>query len=478
MTRDPLWQCSAAELAAAIRAGEIASRDAVQAHLERIDAVNGEVNALTIIFREAALRDADAADRALAAGHAAGPLHGVPITVKENMDLAGSPTSRGIVAFRDATPRQDSPHVAHLKRAGAIPLGRSNMPDFGLRWHTDNSLRGPTVNPWDPTRTPGGSSGGDAVAVATGMTPLGIGNDYGGSLRYPAQCCGIAALRPSLGRVPRSRSELDTAEPHATSQWFTVHGPMARSVGDLRLALGILSQGDPRDPWWVPAARLGGAIPPPVRVALTTDPSGHGVDPAVAAGLQKAAACLAKAGYAVEEIDPPSVEEAAGLWQQLAGTEIETLLLDDIRQVASADAMRFLQDALDVAPRRDLTRYLRGIAERTRIARDWNLFQQTWPLVLGPISTRQPFEVGHDLAGPDAVQGILRSLHLTVLANLIGLPSVAVPVGLTAGLPQGVQIIAPRFHEDLCLDAAEAIERQLGPLTPMTPRGQSRSGTP
>ena len=469
MTQLLFWRWSAADLAKAIRARKVSSREVVGAHLDRIEATNGRVNALTVVLQEEALRSADEADRRLAAGDATGPLHGVPVTVKENMDLAGSATSRGIVALKDAIPATDSPHIAHLRRAGAIPIGRTNMPDFGLRWHTDNRLRGATLNPWDPARTPGGSSGGDAVAVATGMTPLGIGNDYGGSLRYPAQCCGITALKPSLGRIPRSRSDLDTAEPHATLQWFAVHGPMARHVSDLRLALDVLSQDDPRDPWWVPAARLGGEARRPVRVALTLDPSGQGVDAAVAAGLRKAAVCLADAGYLVEEVDPPAVEEGAQLWQQLVGTEIETLLLTGMQRVASAEAIQFLEYALQAAPERNLTAYLKGIAERTRIAREWNVFQQTWPLILGPVSTRLPFELGRDLAGADAVNEIIRSLHLTVLVNLIGLPSVATPVLVVDGLPQGVQLIGPRFHEDLCLDAAEVIERQFSPLTPVDP---------
>jgi amidase len=202
MTSD-LWRMGASDLAAVIRSKQASSRQVVEAHLERIAQVNSPLNAITVLLAERALGAADAADRALASGAEPGPLHGVPMTVKENIDLAGSATTMGVVVLRDSLPQGDAPHIAQLKAAGAIPMARTNTPDFGMRWHTDNALRGATRNPWAPERTPGGSSGGEAAALATGMTPLGMGNDYAGSLRWPSQCCGTAALKPTLGRIPR-----------------------------------------------------------------------------------------------------------------------------------------------------------------------------------------------------------------------------------------------------------------------------------
>ena len=184
------WRMSSGDLARAIREKKLSSREVITPHLERIEAVNGELNAITDVLADQALAAADEADRALAGGSDVGKLHGVPMTVKENIDLAGSPTTQGVPALAQATPPIDAPRIAQLRQEGAITIGRTNLPDFGLRWHTDSALRGPTLNPWDRARTPGGSSGGDAVALATGMTPLGNGNDYGGSLRWPAQCCG------------------------------------------------------------------------------------------------------------------------------------------------------------------------------------------------------------------------------------------------------------------------------------------------
>ena len=227
-----LGRLGVTELARAIREKQASSREVVQAHLDRINAVNGGLNAVTVVLREQALRAADEADQALAKGAELGPLHGIPMSVKENIDLANSPTTSGVVALKEAVPPLEAPHVTQLKRAGAIPLGRTNLPDFGLRWYTDNALRGATKNPWDSSRTPGGSSGGDAVALATGMTPLGLGNDYAGSLRYPSQCCGTTAIRPTFGRVARA-SSLARAEPPITLQLFDVQGPMARRIRDL-----------------------------------------------------------------------------------------------------------------------------------------------------------------------------------------------------------------------------------------------------
>ena len=463
-----LWRMGSTELAQAIWAKQVSSRDVVQAHLDRIAAVNGRLNAVTVVLREDALRAADDADRALAGGAAVGPLHGVPMTVKENIDLAGSPTTMGVIALKNALPPLEAPHVTQLKRAGAIPIGRTNMPDFGLRWYTDNALRGATVNPWDATRTPGGSSGGDAVALATGMTPLGLGNDYGGSLRFPSQCCGTTALRPTLGRVAWVDS-LARAEYPITMQLFAVQGPMARNVRDLRLALQVMCGPDGRDPWWTPAPLTGPAMEKPIKVAMTLDMGKGGVDSHIAAGVRKAGRLLAEAGYIVEEIDPPGVAEAADLWTQLVAADIRTAFLPAMKELACPDALKFLDYFLGLVPESTLASYTHALAERNRIAREWTQFALRYPLILGPVATIQPFPIGHDMAGKSKVGELLHTMRLVVAVNLLGLPAVAVPVAVVDGLPQGVQLIGPRYREDLCLDAAEAIERQVGVFTPIDP---------
>jgi amidase len=392
----------------------------------------------------------------------------VPITVKENIELAGSAYTEGVLALKDAVPPIDAPHMAQMRAAGAIPIGRTNLPDFGLRWHTDNDLHGATRNPWNAARTPGGSSGGEAAALATGMTPLGMGNDYGGSLRWPSQCCGTAAIRPTLGRVPH-HSALAPAEAPLTIQLFAVQGPMARHVRDLRLGLAAMSGPDTRDPWWTPAPLPEHAPAGRRRVAVTTNPGGIGVDADIAAGVQRAAGALAEAGYEVVEVEPPSVAEAGGLWLYLVCAELRTLMVPGIQPLLGAGARTFLDLVLGAVPPADLAGYMGALSARNTHARNWSQFFSEYDLVLGPVCTMQPFELGFDLASGENTLQMAAALGLVVTCNLLGLPAAVVPVGVANGLPQGVQLIGARYQEAACLDAAEAIEATLGVVTPIDP---------
>ncbi len=469
-----LWRAGAAQLAAAIRAREVSAREAVEAHVARIEAVNPRLNAVTVVLAEQARDHAARADAALARGEAPGPLHGVPCTVKENIDVAGSATTSGAAALAGDRAERDAPAVERLREAGAIVIGRTNMPDHGMRWHSASSLRGVTLNPWDAGRTAGGSSGGEASALASGMTPLGLGNDYGGSLRYPSQCCGTAALKPGYGRVatpPRAGAP----DPPPSGELFTVTGPMARHVADLRLAFGVLAAPDPRDPRLAPAPLEGPpGEPPPVAVAA--DPGGLGVDDRVAAGVRRAAEALADAGYRVEEGEPPLLREAAAAWGRLADAELRAALAAGLFSQLGGEALRFIELTTGAAPEPDLLAYLEAHMERVRCARAWSEWSGGSRLLLGPVSTAQPFEVGHDVADGERALGVRRGLRLTLAANLLGLPSVALPAGADGGLPRGVQLIGPRYREDLCLAAAQAIEDRLGVITPIEPREAARAG--
>ncbi|MEX1106065.1 MAG: amidase family protein, partial [Ilumatobacteraceae bacterium] len=230
MSNDELWRRGALELAGMIASGEVSSTEVVWAHLARIDEVNPALNAIVRRLDEQALAAAAAADRAVAA--ADGPLgvfHGVPLTVKENIDVAGTPTTSSLVVFAEAVVTTDAPVVERMRAAGAIPVGRTNLPDLGLRVATESSLHGITRNPWNAALTAGGSSGGEASALASGMSPIGLGNDLGGSLRNPAHCCGIASIKPSTGLVPAA-SELPPPDASIMFQLIAVEGVMARRV--------------------------------------------------------------------------------------------------------------------------------------------------------------------------------------------------------------------------------------------------------
>ncbi|MFC4590715.1 amidase [Sphaerisporangium corydalis] len=462
-----LWEMGAGELARLVREREVSSREVVQAHLERIGEVNASVNAVTVVLAEEALAAADAADRALRSGATAGPLCGVPMTIKENIDVAGSATTLGIAALRDAAAPADAPHIAELRAAGAIPIARTNMPEFGMRWHTDNALRGATLNPWSADHTPGGSSGGDAAAVATGMAPLGMGNDGAGSLRWPAQCCGVAALKPSLGRVAQGGAPGQPA-PFAF-QLLGVHGPIARRVGDLRLAFENMCGRSGGDPWYAPVSVEQPPVAMPIRVAVVLDPDGSGVDPHVADAVRRAAGLLADAGYLVEEHQPPDLVRGGEIFTQIMSNHGRVHEVQPpVEGIASEGFVRFWAAYHPSWTEAAGKPAFDPMMERAMIARAWSAWMDRTPLILAPICARPAFQVGADL-DPDWLSGWPAALRMSVVVNLLGLPSVAVPTGHAGGLPQAVQIIGPRFREDLCLTAATTIERHTPPTTPTDP---------
>jgi amidase len=463
-----LWRMSATELAEAIRSRQASSQEVVEAHLRRIEAVNPAVNAVTAVLGEQAVEAAKAADRVVAGGGDLPRLHGVPFTVKENIDVAGTPTTLGLKALAGAYPRQDAPAVERLKAAGAIPIGRTNLATFTVRWHCDSELYGATMNPWDRSRTPGASSGGDAAALATGMTALGIGSDGLGSLRWPAQCCGVSTLKPTLGRIP----DATTAGPDLAAigiQLTAVVGPMARRVVDLHAAFEVMAGPTWRDPWTVPAPLRGPEPAKPVRVALVVDPAGQGTAEQVQEGLRKAARALADAGYLVDEIEPPSIDEAAKALLVMLSTPGMRAVWQTFSPMLPADTQRFMSAFFEVAGDPDAVTAAQSFVTRHCLLRAWGEFQQTYPLIAAPIFTDVPFEAGTDLADGRVAETI-RGMRMAMAVNALGLPAVALPVGTGNGLPQSVQVIGPRYREDLCLDAAAAVEDRLGIITPIDPR--------
>ena len=461
-----LWRISATDLASAIRSRQVSSREVIEAHLRRIEAVNPAINAVTILLADQALAAATAADRAVAAGGDLPPLLGVPFTVKGNIDLAGTPTTQGLKMWAEAYPDRDAPHVERLRAAGAIPLGHTNLASMGVRWHCVSELWGATINPWDRSRTPGASSGGDAAALATGMTPLGIGGDGLGSLRWPAQCCGISALKPTLGRIPAATTT-GPADAPIGPQLMIVEGPMARRVADLRAALAVMAGPSWADPWSVPAPLRGPAPAKPIRVALVVDPASQGTAPQVKDGVQRAGRALEDAGYAVDEIEPPSVAAAARAALAMLNTpEVRAAL--PLVSVLPPDTQRFLSAFYEAAGDPDPAATIQGFMTRQSLLRAWGQFQEGHPLIVAPIYTGLPFETGTDLAD-GAVAETIRGMRMAIAVNALGLPAVALPVGIADGLPQAAQVIGPRYREDLCLDAAAALEDRLGIITPIDP---------
>jgi amidase len=472
---DQLWRWTATELAAAIRTRKISSREALESCLERLDEVNPAINAVVDDLRNEARAASDAADLAVKNGEALGILHGVPVTVKINIDFAGRATTNGVVAFKDFIAREDSASVANLRQAGAVIFGRTNVPGFSTRYFTDNALHGRTLNPRNPALTPGGSSGGAAAAVAAGIGPLAHGNDRAGSVRYPAYACGVAGLRASIGRVPDFNPS-STEERGISSQLTTVNGPLARTVADVRLGYDALRRPDLRDPWCVPAKFDIGRVARPRAAAVFTAVAGADVHPDVAAAVRKSVNWLEAAGYRIEEAEPPHFTEAATLFWSLLMAE-ERGASPEEKAASSSGIEKFGDEAVKrarastraYAGELDYTAYVRGLARRTTILREWQLFFEKYAVLVMPVSLQPPFPVDHDQQGDAAMAQMLDSFHPMLAVSILGLPGLSVPVSCDGNTPIGVQIVGPRFGEELCFEAGEIIEAQYSARLPIDP---------
>jgi amidase len=463
-----LWRWQACDLAHAIRTRQITSREAVTSCLARLAEINPRVNAVVDLLADEALAAADAADASAAKGEPLGPLHGVPVTIKINVDYAGRATTNGVAAFRDRVARADSPPVANWRKAGAIIIDRTNVPPFSARFFTANALYGRTLNPWDADRTPGGSSGGAAAAVATGICPLAHGNDRAGSIRYPAYACGVMGLRPTLGRVPTFEPSAPE-EPSITTQLTHVQGPLARSIRDLRLGLHTMAERDARDPWWTPAETGGGGATYPMQVAMVARIAGVDIDPAVSSAIMQAARWLEDAGYRIEEAAPPRFEEAARLFFTLVRSEEKPSTTKAIEQLGDDALRRARASTMAYASELDFEGYVKAFATRAAILRDWMLFFERYPLLLMPVSWQRPFPVDFDQGGDEAVARMLSAHHPMLAVSTLGLPGLSLPTGLADGVPVGVQLVSGRFREEACLVAGEIIEARQPVATPIDP---------
>ena len=465
---DELWRWSATDLARAFARGVISSEDATRSVLGRIESVNPRVNAVVDVMADEALQAAREADTVRRSGAACGPLHGVPTTVKVNVDTKGRATTNGVVAFRDLVATEDCPVVANLRKAGAVIVGRTNTPAFSHRWFTDNELHGPTRNPWGKGLTPGGSSGGAAAALAAGMGAIAHGNDYGGSIRYPAYACGVAGLRPTPGRVPAFNPSA-TAERPITAQLMSVQGPLARSIADLRLAFAAMAAGDARDPNWIPAPLIGPAPSRPLRAAIAPAPF-NDVVPEVRAAVEQAGLALEAAGYAVEQVAPPHLGKAAELWHRMVVNDERRGFVATVQALGDAAARRNVEGHLRYVPEVDAGGLLDAFGQRLALMRAWSLFFADYAVAIVPVSHVLPFPDGLDLQDQPVVDRMMAAQHCLLATPVLGYPSVSVPTGLADGTPVGVQIISARFREDLCLDAAEIVEAHAPHLTPIEPR--------
>lgn len=464
-----LWRWPAHMIARAVAAGEVSAAEVVESHLTRIAHVNPALGAITQLLGDSAREQARSIDARRARGEKLGALAGVPFTVKENIAIAGVATTQGVRHFQNFIAPLDAPPVARLRAADAIVLAHSNMVDLALGGtHTESELYGATINPWNRERSAGGTSGGDAVAVASGMAPLGLGNDSGGSVRIPAAFGGVTALKPSYGRFAADH-RIGPDEPTFASQLIPVDGPIARSAFDLTLAYSVLAGADPRDPRALPLPLLGEPLPLPLRVALVIDPGGRGTDPIVQAALQTAAGALHNAGYRIEQVqDLPRFDDALLAYSQMIMTEF-SFVWPRLKYVLRESSRTYLDLSMKQTQLLDLHGYIQLGARRLAIQRAWSEFFAHYPLVLGPIFSEPSVEPGLESRDPEGHARVANAMRLCSATSFVGVPAVAVHAGVFEGLPQGVQIVSGMYREDLCLAAAQAIEQRIGIATPIDP---------
>ena len=470
MTTSEIWRLNATDLTALTRTGDLSAEDAVQDAINRMHQANPDLNAVVEDLSAEALERARSLDQARATGAAPGPLHGVPVTIKVNVDQKGHATTNGVVALKDVIAPDDAPVVANLQKAGAVVIGRTNTPEFSFRADTDNPLYGRTHNPWGRHISPGGSSGGAGAAVMAGIGALAHGNDIGGSLRFPAAANGAVTVKPGLGRVP-AWNPSQTAERGMLAQSMSVQGLLARSAADLHLSMPSLIAADPRDPFHVPMPWRGAVPDGPIKVAFTKNTFGYALHPEVEKALDTARDALSDAGYLVGDIDPPDVFECGRSGYRALMGEVLTLMQGDIEAAGSQTIRDIFGVYFQEFPPITGTELIQMLAKRTHYAREWSLFLQDYPLILCPFLPQPFFKPDRDTEGSEGVHEVLGCAVYSYAMNFLGLPAACVPARL-AELPGGpqpinVQVAARRWREDMAVDTAAAIETRVGQMAPV-----------
>jgi amidase len=462
---EELWRLSATDVVAAVKSKKVSAREVATSALARLDAVNPAVNAVIDHRPEDVLAQAASVDAAIARNEAVGPLAGVTVTMKVNVDQEGYANTNGLKTQRDLIAGSNTPVIDNLRKAGAIMLGRTNCPAFCYRWFTNNLLHGHTKNPRDPAITPGGSSGGAGSAVASGIGHIAHGTDIAGSIRYPAYACGVHGLRPTVGRIPAFNASL--LERTIAAQSSAVSGPLARTIGDLRIALEGMSGRDVRDTWWVPAPLEGPAVAK--RAALCLEPDGLETVAEVKAALIDAGKRLERAGWTVEQTESPPLREAAD-WQTKLwlGDNYEAQLAAAERE-GDPGALACLRGNKSKVFPFDAAAFSKALTRRATLTREWLLFLEKYPVVLMPVSGELPFPDQFDMRDEASFARVWRAQLPQIAIPFLQLPGLTVSTGLVGRVPVGVQIVAGRFREDLCLAAGEAIEVAGTPLSPVDP---------
>ncbi|AEV37312.1 Amidase signature enzyme [Pseudovibrio sp. FO-BEG1] len=450
---DNIFKLTATEVAAAIRNRQISSSEVIDQHLARIDE-KAHLNAVTTRYDDKARKAAELADQAVERGDELGPLHGVPVTIKENVDQEGASTNNGVKAFAGLIAKQDAPLVERLKRAGAIPIGRTNTPEMSWRFHTENVLFGQTLNPWNPALTPGGSSGGASSSLAAGIGYIAHGSDLSGSIRLPAFCCGVLGLRPSHGRIPFYNAT-SPAERPMTIQLSSAQGPLARSVDDLKLAYDVMRGYSDLDTWSLPDMDEDKSYPN--TVALITPPD---ADPKINEVLKQAGEVLAQRGYKVESTSIDFIQEAFDRYSSLLITEVALQKETIIDKFASEQLRTVFEYYTQLSPPMDYHSYARALASRSHYHRLIDQFQRKYPVIIAPVCTKNAFEAGADVKSVESLEEIIKTTTYLGSMNFLDLPSMSIPSKEKhEGVPIGIQLIGPRYGEEHLFKTAKVLEQ-------------------
>jgi len=449
----------AVDLARMIRTRQVSASELVSAFLGQIERLNPEVNAICTLLPDRASRQAESADRALARGEPIGPLHGLPIAVKDLVETKGIRTTSGSPIYRDFIPDRDALQVERLKAAGAIIIGKTNVPEFGAGSQTFNPIFGATRNPYDLTRTSGGSSGGAAAALACGMLPLADGSDMGGSLRNPASFCNVVGFRPSPGRVPRWPAGLAWSS-------LPVAGPMARTVRDVAFLLSVMAGPDPRAPLSI--HEPGSIFSRPLerdfsgtRVAWTPDLGRYPVEPQVIEACERQLGILAELGCQVEEATP-DLADADEIFQVLRAWSFAYELKDDLdanRELVKESVIWNIERGLELSGQ-DVAR---AEAKRAALYHRVREFMERYEFLVLPVSQVAPFSVETEWVRE--INGVAMETYIDWMATCYAitvteLPAISVPCGFTSqGLPVGLQIVGRRHQDFSVLQLAHAFEQ-------------------
>lgn len=439
-------------LAHLIRSRELSPVEVAMAHLDQIERLNPKLNAVVTQAPDV-VEQARAAEAAVMRGDQLGPLHGIPLTIKDTIETAGLRSTSGSAIRSNYVPRVDAPAVARLKSAGGIILGKTNAAEMAMDYNADNPVFGRTNHPLDPSLTPGGSSGGEAVAIATGMSAGGLGSDLAGSIRIPAHFCGICGLKPTSGRIPGELQFPPGIGPYSLG---AVIGPLARCAADLRVMLGALS----KDPFGRASFNLRGT-----RVAWYTDDDTAPVTEETAGAVAAAAAALREAGLTVEERRPPFVERGNELWLKLFSrasvVQLRNVYKD--RENEGGSFVRWRLRTADQSPVPTLDEYIAVWMERDRLREELLQWMETTPIVIAPVGATPAYP--HDtmkVTVKGETFGTFRAFSYAQTFNLFDLPVVTIPAGKSnEGLPIGVQIAGLPFTEESLLAAAEIVEQAL-----------------